>query len=383
MKSIRVLPGKRKGSVLVPLSKSHLHRLLVADFLAGGDTYRHGLESCEDVDATRRCLLARAENTGALPVLDCGESGSTLRFMLPVAMAKAGKAIFTAGGRLPQRPLQPFLELLSANGVFVKSGSFPLQLEGRLKPGLYEVPGDISSQIITGLLFALPILEGDSVIRIKSPLQSRGYVDMTLSVLAKYGIAIEETPDGFSVRGGQKYAGNCDLEAERDWSSAAFWIAMNELGSQIRIDGMDSRSCQPDRAIAWLSRQDGGTIDVSQCPDLFPVLAALAAVRGVPTRFTGVRRLRMKESDRLAAMADVLRCLDVPVRMAEDSFVVDGRGTLPDGGVMVNPRNDHRIAMAAAVLATVCRKPLEILDPDCTAKSYPDFFSQLERLESL
>ena len=377
--SITIMPGVRKGRVSVPLSKSHLHRLLIADFLAGGDMFTRSFdEACEDVSATQRCLKELGSSDS--PVLDCGESGSTLRFMLPIASVLASHATLLARGRLPERPLQPFLDLMRPHGL--QAGAvFPLKLNGTLKPGRYVAPGDISSQIITGLLFALPLLQGDSVIHCQGKMQSRGYVDMTLDVIKAYGISIDETTDGFVVAGGQKYILNSGVSPERDWSSAAFWLAMNEMGCQIELPEMNEASKQPDRAMLDLARQEGGVIDVSQCPDLFPALAALAASRNCATRFIGVERLRMKESDRLAAMADVLSRLGVQVNLQEHSFEVMGQGALLKGGVELATYNDHRIAMAAATLAAICREPIVIENPDCVAKSYPDFFSQLSQLE--
>lgn len=379
MESITIMPGKREGRVSVPLSKSHLHRLLIADYLAGGNMFTCIFDdACEDVSATQHCL--KELGSAASPVLDCGESGSTLRFMLPLASVLANHATLLASGRLPQRPLQPFLDLLRPNGLQAEA-VFPLVLEGTLRPGRYVVPGDVSSQIITGLLFALPLLQGDSVIHCNGVLQSRGYVDMTIDVLKQYGISIDETHEDFGVQGGQKYILQRNASPERDWSSAAFWLAMNEMGCHIELPEMNPSSKQPDRVMLTLARQEGGVIDVSQCPDLFPALAALAASRDCTTRFVGVERLRIKESDRLAAMADVLSRLGVPCNMQEHSFDVMGQGTLLKGGVELATYNDHRIAMAAATLAAICREPIGIDNPGCVAKSYPDFFEQFSQLE--
>ena len=378
-KSITIMPGVRKGRVTVPLSKSHLHRLLIADFLAGGDMFTRSFEgACEDVSATQRCL--KELGTADSPVLDCRESGSTLRFLLPLAPVLVEHATMLASGRLPKRPLQPFLELMRPHGLQAEA-VFPLKLNGTLRSGRYVVPGDVSSQIITGLLFALPLLEGDSFIHCEGEIQSRGYVDMTLDVIRAYGISIEETPEGFLVAGGQKYILQRKAVPALDWSSAAFWLAMNEMGCQIELPEMNVASKQPDRAMLELARQEGGVIDVSQCPDLFPALAALAASRNCTTRFIGVERLHIKESDRLAAMADVLSRLGVQVKLQEHSFEVMGQGVLLKGGVELATYNDHRIAMAAATLAAICREPIVIDNPDCVAKSYPDFFTQFSRLK--
>ncbi len=384
MTSITVIPGRRSGAVSVPVSKSHLHRLLIADFLAGGKLYEKEVAAGEDVKATRKCLAAlEAAGNDTVPELDCCESGSTLRFMLPVAMTCGDKVLFHAAGRLPQRPIQPFLELLAAHGVSRRPDEklFPLCLEGRLMPGKYSLRGDVSSQIITGLLFALPLLDEDSRIECTTPLQSRGYVDMTLQVLEQFGIHTDVNGDDFFIPGRQKYAAFCCVEPELDWSGAAFWLAMNELGSDIAVPGMDQASRQPDSAITELLKLSCGTIDVSQCPDIFPVLAAVAAAKDAVTCFTGIERLRMKESDRLAAMEDVLSRFGVHADNGEKEFIVNGAGSPVRGGCEICTYNDHRIAMSAAVLASVADGPVVIQDPECTAKSYPDFFMQLEALE--
>ena len=376
--TITIQPGARNGSVQIPISKSCAHRMLIADYLAGGDRYKTFSDAGADMQATCRCLAALSSDDA---ILDCGESGSTLRFMLPVAALFPRKITFTASGRLPQRPIAPFLELLSAHGVVVQKADFPLQIKGVLQAGEYAVRGDISSQIITGLLFALPTLNGDSAIRYTTPLQSSGYVDLTLQVLEKHGVKTEKQDDGIKIFGRQKYTLQNDFSPELDWSGAAFWIAMNELGSKIAIPPMDMSSAQPDRAIVGILKNNPDVIYVSQCPDIFPVLSVVAAAREKTTRFVGVRRLRLKESDRLAAMEEVLRRLGVKTTQGEDEFVVEGIGKPLKGNVTIPTFNDHRIAMSAAVAATVADAPIAIESPECTAKSYPDFFKQFEKLK--
>ena len=384
METITITLGKRRGTAHVPLSKSHLHRLLISEFLSGhkdfGSVYGG---TGADVDATLRCLKSLEDGvaSGNTTLLDCGESGSTLRFMLPVAMTQVDSATFVASGRLPQRPIAPFLEILAKHGIAAINATFPLQLHGRLSAGDFSVPGDISSQIITGLLFALPCLDGDSVITLTTPLESRGYVDMTLDVMRKFGIEVAITVSSFIVRGKQKYRMPGGIEPERDWSGAAFWLVMNFLGSDITIPCLDYESCQPDKMIAQLLEFKQDVIDVSQCPDSFPVLAVAASARTVDTRFVGVRRLRLKESDRLAAMADVLSRFGVQTVVGDEFFIVHGVGPHFRGNVTIDTYNDHRIAMAAAVAATVADAPVVIENPACVAKSYPDFFKQLETMD--
>ena len=382
---IAVPQGRRRGVASVPFSKSHLHRLLIADFLAGGRMYLEDLGRSADIQATRRCLKALAEARGsqAVPVLDCGESGSTLRFMLPLAMALVGSAEFTAAGRLPERPVAPFIEILARHGVMQESkpGAFPLRLSGRLSPGAFSVQVNISSQIVTGLLFSLPLLDGDSTIQCTAPLESRGYIDMTMDALAAYGVEVHENNGAFRIPGRQRYSAGTVPEPELDWSGAAFWLAMNALGSKISVPGLNPLSRQPDMAIRDMAGGWQNPVDVSQCPDLFPVLAVLAAARDGRSVFTGVRRLRLKESDRLAAMVDMLKRLGVDASMEENAFAVEGRGLPLRGGVEINSFNDHRIAMAAAVAATVADAPICIQGPECVSKSYPGFFEQLSAME--
>lgn len=334
-----LLPRKLRGAITPPVSKSHLHRLLITEFLSGGEMSSADAGECADIAATRRCIasLAEARNHGRKSaVLDCGESGSTLRFFAPIAAALGIKAKFIRRGRLADRPMMEY---------------------DALKAGVHELRGDISSQFVTGLLFALPLLEGDSEIRFSTPLESRGYVDMTLQVLERYGIEIKEVSTGFIVRGSQRYVSPGPVEAEADWSGAAFWFAANALGSEIRIDGLDADSRQPDAVIAEFVEKvkRGETVDVSGCPDNYPALAVVNKALGANAVFTGTERLKIKESDRLAAMEDVFA----------DPYEVD-------------PKNDHRIAMAAAIYATSLDSPVLIHTSGCVSKSYPCFWDELK-----
>ena len=354
--------GQRKGVVTPPPSKSHLHRLLIAYFLAGGrDKLEYSPDDSADIAATRRCLKALAGDTDE-PVFDCGESGSTLRFMRPIAAALGKRPRYVLSGRLAKRP-----------GIIYDT----------ISPGLHELPGDVSSQFATGLLFALPLLAGDSEICFTTPLESRGYVDLTLSVLASCGIAIQDTATGFLIPGGQSYSIPASMTPERDWSGASFWLAMNTLGSKIEVRGLVDNSAQPDRRIVGLLAQTGGEKDMSQCPDIFPPLAIVAGAQGTVTRFTGVRRLRLKESDRIASVASMLRRLGIATDEENDAFTVHGKGVSYPGGVELSTFGDHRIAMSAAVAATAASGPLFIDNPDCAAKSYPGFFDAFAAVEKI
>ncbi len=407
---IRLEPGFRRGTMTVPVSKSHAHRVLIAEFLAGRTAcLAANVADCDDIRATKRCLAAlavrlaprardtetrgtpcardtetrrgntlattgwmppRAGDGGAASVtLDCGESGTTRRLLGPVVAALGVTPNWVMKGRLATRPQIDY---------------------ARLEPGVQVLAGDVSSQFVSGLLFALPLLAGDSEIRLTSPLASRGYVDMTLDVLRSYGVSVEEAATGFRVAGRQRFCAPADgPHIETDWSGAAFPLAMNALGSAIRLTdacaaGLSAASRQPDRAIVGILKgfacAGDVTVDIDACPDIFPVLTVVAARRAGATRFTGIRRLRLKESDRVAAMADVLARFGVATDVSDAVFVVQGQSAPLRGGAFCSYA-DHRIAMSIAVGATVADAPVEIDDAACAAKSYPDFFVQFETLE--
>ena len=231
--TVMIEPGLLAGAVTPPPSKSQAHRLLIARALAGEnlDDPAHRADS-QDIRATRDCLKSLREGEGELPVLECGESGSTLRFLIPVALALRGGGVFRGRGRLMDRPQEPYFRIFDGMGITHRREGDSLTVRGRLRPGEYPMPGDVSSQFVTGLLFALPLLEGESIIRLTSPLESRGYVDMTLQVLRDRGIRVEELPEGFRVPGGQQY-GRGTLGEEADYSQAAFWLAAAGLGSPL------------------------------------------------------------------------------------------------------------------------------------------------------
>ena len=400
--NVTITPKPLEGTITPPPSKSQAHRALLAAALSGGVSLLSGLAQSQDIAATLSCLRALGTGVeeagpgalrihglgrsipqaGPFPVFDCGESGSTLRFLIPVALVAAGGGRFTGRGRLLERPQGPYFALFEEKGVsYERTGDF-LTVQGRLTPGTYALPGDVSSQFVTGLLYALPLLEGDSELVLTTPLESRGYVDMTLDVLRKFGIRVEETASGFRVPGNQAFQAR-DLTIEADWSQAAFWYAANFLDGEIDIQGLDHSSAQGDRRIAldyWtLARPGEVELDVSQCPDLVPPRAAIAAGRSGVTRLTHAARLRMKESDRLTAVADVLTALGAEVTEGPDSLTLTGRDTLP-GGAVVDSHNDHRIAMMAAVAALACEAPVTVTGAECVAKSYPNFWEDDEKL---
>jgi len=388
MSTVVIRPRPLAGAVTPPSSKSQAHRILIAAALAGGESQVSGLVQSQDIAATQRCLAALKDagpqsELDGLPVLDCGESGSTLRFLIPVALALGGGGCFTGRGRLMERPQDPYLHIFREKGITWERTGDILTVRGALSPGLYRLPGNVSSQFITGLLYALPLLPRDSEIRLTTPLESSGYVDMTLDVLKAFGVRVERRGTAsFWVPGGQRYLPH-SMSVEADWSQAAFWYAANFLGSQVEIRGLDPSSAQGDQAIAsyyWkLARPGDVDLDVSQCPDLVPPLAAMAAVRNGTARIVNAARLRIKESDRLATVTAALRALGAQVEELPDSLTVRGLDHLA-GGAAIDCCSDHRIAMMAAIAAIQCRGPVTLLGADCVRKSYPDFWDHYRRL---
>lgn len=409
--TVEIHPSAISGSIVPPRSKSAAHRALIAAALAGGGEVR-GVQPSDDVLATLGALPAlgvQARLTGETarlspvaaaadeaPTADCAESGSTLRFLLPVFAARGVPVTLTGRGRLPQRPLGVYRDCLPAHGVSLHGDRLPLTLSGRLEGGEYRLPGDVSSQFITGLLFALPLCAQDSVLRLTTPLESAGYVDMTLAVLRRAGVRIEGATDGWRIPGGQRYAVKT-YEVEADWSQAAFLLAAGALAGEVAVRGLDGDSAQGDREIVPLLRRFGAAveqtadgivcrraplhgidIDASQIPDLVPVLAVVAAAARGTTRITGAARLRLKESDRLAAMADCLRRIGAAAVEQPDGLVIEGGRPLTGGEA--SGCGDHRIVMSMAVAALACRRPMTITGASAVAKSWPAFFTDLQSI---
>ena len=410
--NIAVRPGPLRGRVEIPASKSVAHRAMIAAALADRPTEIVLNAVNDDLTATAACLSAlgaacertdfgyrivpaaqeknacgAAENASgatdlceiaSFPTLDCGESGSTRRFLLPVAAALGREARFVGHGRLPERPHDVLLDAMAAHGATADARRLPLQLHGRLRGGTFALPGNVSSQYITGLLLALPLCAGDSVIRLTTRLESAPYVNLTLRALADFGIRAETLPDGWRIPGGQRYHSPGRVVVEGDWSGAAFWLAANALGSRVECGNLDEASAQGDRAIRPLLNRLGGEIDVSECPDLVPALAVAAAGFPGRTALVGAARLRLKESDRLASVAALLRALGCAVDEGAESLTIHGGAPLTGG--TVDGCGDHRIVMAAAVAATAASSPVTILGAQAVAKSYPDFFRDFEAL---
>lgn len=397
-----ITPTKLKGHITPPPSKSQTHRCLIAAALADGVSVLSNMDRCADVEATLRCLAELGAEfswegstltvTGiganemspmrrmAIPHMDCGESASTLRFLIPVALAVRGGGVFTGHGRLMERPLQPYFELFGEKNISYELCGDTLTVRGQLTPGEFRLPGDVSSQFFTGLMFALPLLSGDSRISLTSPLESGDYVEMTREALRDAGVLTQAG----TIPGRQTYH-PFRKTIEADWSQAAFFYAGHGLGSELLIDGLNPFSTQGDTRVVpyyveLCSAEEDVVLEVSQCPDLFPALALLGAVReGKTTHLGGAARLRMKECDRIAAVSRVLTDMGVTVEQFTDGISVVGVKTLK-GNVTVDCCGDHRIAMMAAMAATRADGPVTVLGAECVNKSYPAFWEEYKRL---
>ncbi len=388
---IRITPDRLRGSLEAPPSKSHAHRLMTAAALAGGKN-SESLCTSEDTRATFRCLNELHDGG----ILDCGESGTTLRFLLPVASALGINAEFIGHGRLPERPMSALTDALRKNGAVISADKLPIKVSGRLRSGVFKVPGNISSQFISGLLFALPLLDGDSEIVIEGRCESVGYINMTLDTLRSFSVNAEETANGYKIKGSQKYVAPDSPQIQGDWSNAAFFLCAGALGGETGVAGLSLDSRQSDSAVVNILKDFGADvkcgdiisvrgnrlygikIDISQCPDLFPTLAATACAASGDTVFTNAARLRIKESDRIEAVERMINSLGGSAESTEDSLTVHGTGTLPGGEV--DSFNDHRIVMATAVAACICEKPVIIHGAQAVNKSYPNFFEDYRKL---
>ena len=399
--NVTISPKLLSGTICPPASKSQAHRLIIAAALAEGESIISHVNNSQDITATLRCMEALGAkahwlddttvSVTGIPTLgippkgelDCGESGSTLRFLIPVALAAAGAGTFRGHGRLMERPQEPYFEIFREKGISWQKGEGTLTVSGHLTPGTYRLRGDVSSQFITGLLYALPLLEGDSEIVLTSALESSGYIDMTVEALRHFGVTVTRTKSGWHVPGNQKYI-PADGAVEADFSQSGFFYAMAGMGNDLNITGMNPNSAQGDRIVIPYTEKLNGpgevTLDVRECPDLVPPLAARAALRhGETTHIVNAGRLRIKESDRLASVTQVLNALGGDIEEHPDSLTIHGKSTL-SGGVTVDSWNDHRIAMMAAIAATRCRKKVTIIGAECVKKSYPTFWQDYAML---
>jgi len=421
----KISPGKRKYEKMQAIaSKSYVHRYLIAAALAGEVTTLYTDILSEDMLATMDCLNAigasamrikggirivpmRKDSELCKPTLKCRESGSTARFMLPVMSALFPAFCMEGEGRLPNRPFAPICKALKENGVETSGNYLPMYVQGRLKAGTFSISGNVSSQYITGLLFALPLLEDDSKIMLTSKLESKGYIDITISVLKEFGIQVEETEYGYFVPGNQTYCSPGIIHAPGDWSNAAFFLCMGALGEGVMLTGLNQEDLQGDRAVVDILKKFGADVhvteegievlpgplqgivlDVSQIPDLVPVLCVVAAHATGDTEFHKAERLRIKESDRIVSMQELLKNLGCEMIDREEAdghttLIVKGRESSASGflhGGCVDGYKDHRIVMSAATAAVGSGCEITIIGVEAVDKSYPGFFEDYRRI---
>ena len=371
---VKVYPSRLAGEIRAVDSKSAAHRAIFAAALCQRPPELTIRDSSDDLRASLGAARAIREGRGEI---DCAECGATLRFALPVAAALGRTARFTGRGRLPERPIAPLVRALAAHGCAFSAERLPFELRGQLASGVFELPGNISSQFVSGLLLALPALPGGGEIRLISPLESAGYVDLTRAVLADFGIAVEEASAGYRVPGGQTFAPPPTYAPEGDWSSAAFFLAANALGGSVRVTGLRQDSLQPDRQIAALMASLAD-LDAAKAPDLAPIMAVVYAATPGHWRIRNGARLRAKESDRLTALAACLKEIGADARVEGDEMAIRGQARLPGG--TADARGDHRLAMALAIAACAAENPITILGAQAVNKSYPGFFDDYRRL---
>lgn len=412
--NIRLKPCRFCGEVTAISSKSDAHRLLIASALSDRSTFIRCNARSADITATVNCLNSLGADIkfvdGGISVkpikekrksavLDCNESGSTIRFLLPVAASLGTNTEFTGGGRLPERPLSPLREQMEAHGVvFSPINVFPVKINGEMISGEFTIKGNISSQFITGLLFALPLLNGNSIINVIPPVESRPYIDMTLNTLKKFGITVTEKSNSFFIPGGQKYASPGTVESEGDWSNSAFFLTAGAVSGKVTVTGLDVSSVQGDKQILTILKEMGAEITVEQgsitvkkgdlhginidarnIPDLVPIISvAAAAANDGETVITGAERLKIKESDRLTAVYESFKALGVDISKTDDGLVINKTGIV--GGGAVSGYNDHRMVMALSVLSAVSSGDIILRGAEAVNKSYPNFFEDFSSL---
>lgn len=397
---IMINPGRLSGEIKAQPSKSVLHRALICAALSDGECEVKNVACSDDITATVNCLRALGaeiirteEGFKVTPIdfakeqeaeLNCGESGTTLRFMLALVCALGRKAVLNTSGRLSQRPVSGLCDELVRHGAVI-SRSFPLSVNGQIAMGDYTVPGNISSQYVSALLIALSVLPGDSRVHIEGAVSSSSYIDITVDILRRFGADVEKSGNDYRIKGRERLQ-HSDITVEGDWSSSAVWLC---AGAGVK--GLSLSSLQGDRKIVDILLSMGAkrvdsdalkfdcsslsavTFDGSQCLDIIPAAAVLCAFAEGTSEITNVSNLVLKESDRLKTIADMLKAVGVEVSF--DSSTLKITGTAPKGGGTVDPQGDHRIAMAAAVLALGCSEPVKVINAECVNKSYPGFFN--------
>lgn len=406
---VKITPCKLRGEVTVPPSKSAAHRLLICAALSEEESYIKPKCTSDDIKATVSCLKSLGANieetdkgyvvtkgkTKKAPTLDFCESGSTARFIMPIAAALGTQATMTGKGRLPSRPMAPLTNVLRANGVEVSSDNLPITIKGKLNGGEYSLAGNISSQYVSGLLFAAPLLKEESTIILTSPLESTGYVDMTIDAMKAFGVEVEKSEQRYKIKP-TKYKGSTQV-IEGDWSQAAFFMSAAAIGSDITISGLNFNSLQGDMAALEIFSKFGADItiekdkcrikhnklwgievDASNIPDMVPAIAATAAFAQGKTVIHSAQRLRLKESDRIKTTIAALKAMDVKVEEKPDGMII--YGSEPKGAV-IDGAGDHRIVMAFTVAASFAKGESIITGAEAISKSYPEFFEDIKVLE--
>ena len=411
--TVECTPSVLSGTIQSISSKSHAHRVLICAALSEKPTKIYCNVMSKDIAATIACLksmgteiITDGDTITVIPKefnkdssLDCNESGSTLRFFMPVVSALGMSATINGCGRLPQRPISPLKEEMEKKGVTFHTGNvFPLHLSGQLQSGEYEIQGNISSQFITGLLFALPILQGDSKLKLIPPVESKSYLDITVSVLRQFGIEIQEKENLYIIKGNQKYTSPEEIRVEGDWSNASFFLCAGALCEKgVTVTDLDTNSPQGDKKILEVlknmgadvsisgneitvkkNKLNGITVDASDIPDAVPVISVVATACEGVTTIINAGRLRIKESDRIASVMDMLSSVGADVTETDDGIIIRG-GNILMGGT-VNGYNDHRIVMSASILSSLCKDKVIITDGNAVEKSYPDFFTDFNNM---
>ncbi|MGG7178052.1 3-phosphoshikimate 1-carboxyvinyltransferase [Clostridium paraputrificum] len=421
MGNLKLYPKMLKGEVKIPPSKSMAHRAVICAALGEGISRVTNIDFSDDMIATIDAMRALGaviddkdeylevrgikskelnSNRDYERVIDCNESGSTLRFLVPISLAFEGVTRFVGRGNLGKRPLNTYYDIFDEQGIeySYKEGELDLVTSGLLKSGEFKIKGNISSQFITGLLFTLPLLEGDSKIIITTELESKGYLDLTLSAMKDFGVeVINNNYEEFIIKGNQSYNSR-DYRVEGDYSQGAFFLSADALGAEVKVLDLKENSLQGDREVidilermnVSIIKENSGIkckvselkstlIDASQCPDIIPVLSAVAALSKGRTEIINAGRLRIKECDRLNAVTLELNKLGARIEEKEDGLIIDGVDEF-NGGVEVWSHKDHRIAMTLAIASMRCKEPIIIKDYECVSKSYPQFFEDFKML---
>ena len=435
---IKIKPSKLSGNVVIPPSKSFAHRALICAALSEGKSIVRNIELSDDIRATLEALeelgaTSKIENMSIeiegiqimnndvhdinnnihnmnnnMHIINCNESGSTLRFMIPIAAALGYRCRFEMSGNLGKRPLDVYYDIFDKNGIKYKRGENYLEIDGNLNAGEYDIPGNISSQFITGMLFALSMLEEDSLLKITDKIESKSYIDITLQCLKDFGIEIENNNyRKFRIKGNQKYKcrkekqGYNKYTVEGDFSQGAFFLCADAIGNDVNIKGLRRDSIQGDKATLEILERMGceriynecsdikmkvnslnsTVIDATDCPDIIPVLSVCAAFANGTTEIINAKRLRIKECDRLSAINEELSKLGASIEEKEDSLIIHGNGNKKlKGGCEVWSHKDHRICMMLSIASTICEEDIIIKDAECISKSYPRFFEDFEKI---